>query len=129
MGENKKTLGDYLEWGEHELVAFVNGNQSYTKGEGNNLGESNLGVLIFNKQYGDKEFHKKKDGIRFIYKKPSIYKQDSDIMIADFSLERAEVKSEIPLGIFTNYYNNCPLRKGSKSFREARKTLQKYGLY
>ena len=124
-----KTLADYIEFGTHELVAFVNGNKVNTASEGNLLGESNLGVLYIEKKFTDDEFYKKEDGVKFLYKKKSNYKPDSDIMIADFSLIRARVISEVPLGISTTYYNNFHLKKNSMEFREARKLLKKHGLY
>lgn len=125
----KKTLADFIEYGKHELVAFVNGNQLLTKGDGNNLGESNLGVICYNKEkFFDEEFNKKPDSVQFIYKKESIHKQDSNIMIADFRLDQAEVISEVPLGIRTNYFNNFHLRKRTDLYKKAKNLLTKHGL-
>ena len=146
--EKEKTLADYLKWGKHELVAFVNGNKLNTKDEGNLLGESNLGVLVFEKRFTDDEFDQREDGVSFVYKKKSIYSQDTDIMVAKFCSSKAKVVSEVPLGIVTRYFTDISIPKGNRTFKhsrtffkehnlpssnliykEAKKLLQKYGLY
>ena len=127
--QKSKTLGDYIFFGKHEFVAFVNDGVTRESRalSGNNLGIIHFGVLVCD--IGDEFVRDKTDyKAKFFYKSPPRYKKDSDITFGDFEYS-AKVIQEVPLTISTSFWSSDTLKIDTKEFREAKKLLQKYGIY
>jgi len=131
----KKTLGDYISSGKHEFVAFVRNMMSLNDGSrsnhgtyGNNLGQICFGVLVCDRKpklVRDEDNNRAK----FYHKEQPLYDGDSDITFGDFSYN-AKVISEVPLSLeIYSFHSSHNLKKSSEEFKEAKKLLQKYGIY
>jgi hypothetical protein len=128
-----KNLRDYISFGNHEFIAFVKNKSSLVNKEGHNtlgndLGKTYLGILVCNKDSRN-ELFQQGNKVDFFYKEKSVYDGDSDIVFGDFDFKDAEIVNEVPLGIFTYFYNRYHLKKRTKEFYEAKKLLTKYGIY
>ncbi len=124
----EKTLDDCIQFGRHEFIAFVRDKRSLSDYgiHGNNLGIILFGVLVCGKQKPED----KEPQVKFFHKSPGIYDGDSDICFGDFTYDAANVVSEVPLSLeLCSFYNHYHLKAESKEFDEAKRLLQKYGLY
>ena len=133
--DKSKTLGDYISSGRHEFVAHVRNMMSLNNSSrsnhgtwGNDLGKIHLGVLVCDRK-PESERDEKGDVARFFYKSSPRNEGDSDIMLRDLAYS-AKVISEVPLGLEVHsFHSGWHLEMKSKEFKEARRLLQRYGLY